>query len=384
MPRTARVARLLTAFAVLGAALGTLPGPAVAATIPVTTTADAVALDADCSLREAVTSANGTNPSGSGCPDGDPYVPGSAPGSDAITLPAGTYTLTGTAGEDDDANLSGDLDVTKSLSFDGAGPASTIIDAAELDRAFDVQGDGGDTSVDVTVRGLTIRNGLAAGAGDDGDGGAVRMRDGNGSVAVRGAVIEDSDAARWGGAVSFANSTNGDGNPIAVVDSELRGNTAGGKGGAIHGDLQANNDDNGLLVDRSTITGSSSGAAGGAIYGASILQVLVRNSTLSANAAAGGGGGVALGLAFAVLDISFSTIVGNSTPLASGGAGVQTDQDVQRVTLTGTILADNLAAGVEVNCDEVGPGDGASPRTRRATASRRPTRATSTRPARTS
>ena len=191
-------------------AFGALPAAAPAATIAVTTTADAVADDGLCSLRGAFNSANGpTADRNHGCTPGDPLVPGGADGADTIVLPAGTYALTGAAG--DDANVSGDLDVTSDATVDGAGSALTIIDAAGLDRAFDVQSDASLSSVDVAIEELTIRNGNAAGVGAAGDGGGARMLDSNGSLALRGAIVESSDATRWGGAMSFASPISGQG-----------------------------------------------------------------------------------------------------------------------------------------------------------------------------
>src|SRR4051794_35827791 len=180
-----------------------------AATITVTTTADsAIDGDGQCSLREAVTSANATAVMNlTGCASG-------AAGADTIVVPAGTYTLGMGAG--DDANLSGDLDVFGSTTIDGAGDGVTIIDAADHDRAIDVQSDAALTSIDVTIEDLTIRNGNA---GPGQDGGGVRMRDTNGDITLRSTTIQDSDAGRWGGALSFAGSTNGQGEPVSIVAS---------------------------------------------------------------------------------------------------------------------------------------------------------------------
>ncbi|MEM6796446.1 MAG: CSLREA domain-containing protein, partial [Acidobacteriota bacterium] len=81
---SARVAVLLAACAlpITGAP------PAHAATIAVTTTADVIAVDGLCSLREAVTAAN-TNLPFNDCPTGE-----AGPAIDVIELAAGTYTLT--------------------------------------------------------------------------------------------------------------------------------------------------------------------------------------------------------------------------------------------------------------------------------------------------
>src|SRR6476620_7306018 len=135
-----------------------LPSSAGAATINVTTTGDTVANDGFCSLREAVNAAN-SNAAANDCPAG------SGSGGDIISLPAGTYTLTGSATED--ANLTGDLDVlngsgavTNDLTIAGAGdgPTGTIIDANHVDRAFDVRVDP-ISGMDFVVDDVLIRNG---------------------------------------------------------------------------------------------------------------------------------------------------------------------------------------------------------------------------------
>lgn len=58
-------------------------------------------------------------------------------GVDTIVVPVGTYTLS-IAGAGEDANASGDLDITANLTINGAGGATTIIDGAGLVRVFEV------------------------------------------------------------------------------------------------------------------------------------------------------------------------------------------------------------------------------------------------------
>ncbi len=65
------------------------------------------------SLRQAIICANDT------------------PGPDTITVPAGTYTLT-IAGADENGAATGDLDITDDLTINGAGLATTIIQAGAL------------------------------------------------------------------------------------------------------------------------------------------------------------------------------------------------------------------------------------------------------------
>src|SRR3954454_12628224 len=99
--------------AVLASALSLLAVPAAhATTISVSTESDAPGA---CSLRDAVTAANTDSPAGS-CAAGS--------GADTIALPAGRYELT-QPGAGEDANASGDLDVTADLTIAGAGTSRT-------------------------------------------------------------------------------------------------------------------------------------------------------------------------------------------------------------------------------------------------------------------
>jgi Ca2+-binding RTX toxin-like protein len=348
---------LRLACAAVSAVVLALPAGAGANTITVDSTADGVVAGA-CTLRSAVTSANSGLPGASSCAAGSVEVGGVGSDADTIVLPAGTYVLAGAAG--DDANVGGDLDVTKSLALEGAGAGTTTIDAADLDRAVDVQSDGVVSSVGINVKALTIKRGNASGSGEAGDGGGIRMRDANGVATVDEAVIRESHADRWGGALSFDNSTNGQQN-LNVVESELIENDADGKGGAIW--LRPSSGDSDGIVNRSTLVGNHSDAAGGAIYlartgeteggtGAGTPALQIVNTTLAENTADGGGGALALGSGTSQVWIYFSTVTGNSSTFGEGGGAIQTDDDSQLVYLKGTILAGNTRLGAASNCGE--------------------------------
>jgi CSLREA domain-containing protein len=121
-------------------------GQATAAAFLVTTTAgtNAGACTVSlCSLRDAIIAANANA------------------GADIITLPAGIYTLA-IAGQNEDAAATGDLDITDSVTINGAGAATTIVDGGAIDRVFHV------ISGTVVINNVTIRNGLAASAGGGG------------------------------------------------------------------------------------------------------------------------------------------------------------------------------------------------------------------------
>ena len=92
------------------------PTSAPSRTSRVTKTADTNdgVCDTDCSLREAIGAAN------------------ALAGADTITVPAGTYTLS-IAGTGEDANATGDLDISDDLTINGT--TFTIIDGGALAHA---------------------------------------------------------------------------------------------------------------------------------------------------------------------------------------------------------------------------------------------------------
>ncbi len=207
---------------------------------------------------------------------------------DLIELPAGTYTLT-IAGNDATAAM-GDLDIRNPVSIVGAGADVTIIDAAGLDRVFEIPFVTGTFQVvldSVTIRGGAITN--AAGAGihhaDDGtlillsvtitdnhvtgstsgDIGGALVVSGGGVVTILDSLLSDNSADR-GGAI-FSNST------LTVQDSTITGNQAR-VGAAIesYGTTE---------IERSTIWNNES--TNGAIIDVADDATSIRNSTITMN-----------------------------------------------------------------------------------------------------
>ena len=101
--------------------------------ITVTTIDDVIADDGLCSLREAVIAAN-TDSSVGGCPAGS--------GADQIgfdpTLPLPSVFLLSNTGANEDAALTGDLDVQGMLTINGLGVDNTIVDGLDADRVFQI------------------------------------------------------------------------------------------------------------------------------------------------------------------------------------------------------------------------------------------------------
>jgi CSLREA domain-containing protein len=336
LSRAAMLALTLVAF---GA-----PGAASAATITVNTTADDFGPNATCSLREAVQSVNNGTDFG-GC---IATVVINAYGvGDEIDVPAGLYKLS-RAGAGENANSTGDLDLSKAVNIFAAGdsPAGTEIDANNIDRVLDLQSVA--ASVIVTVQSLTLSNGNAVAA----NGGAIRVSDLDGSIKVQNATIESSDAGLKGGAIYFEGATSST-TPINVIDSELVGNSAADDGGAI----QYGNSTSQAAIERSSLIGNTAGAEGGGFYlsapGLPQPSVRIINSTFAGNSAVGGGGAVGLGGGRQQVFSQFSTYAGNSTPAPGQGGAFRTDTGgatADEVYLFATVLAGNTAAGVPASC----------------------------------
>jgi CSLREA domain-containing protein len=229
--------------------------PTYAATITVDTTDDELNSDGDCSLREAITAANA-----------DVAVDGCAAGSgaDTIDAPAGTYTLS-IAGTLEDANATGDLDVTDDLTISGAGVGSTVIDANVIDRVLDIL-----AGVTAQMFGVTVQGGNTSSDG----GGIVN----SGTLTLADSEVSGNSASGFGGGIENLEGT------VTLANSTVSGNTSG-YGGGIDGYLGA------VTLTNSTVSDNSANSDGGGIYSESAALTLT-NSTVSGNSAGFGGGGI--------------------------------------------------------------------------------------------
>jgi len=198
---------LAGAIALLGMLVA--PAGAGAVNIGVNTTADEYDEGASCSLREAITAAQ-TNAAFGGCPAGF--------GSDTITLPDGTYKIT-RAGADEDANATGDFDVTgaNDLEIRGAPAARVIVDANGLDRVFDKSGSSTlkFTSLRITGGKLTLIE----------DGAGARISAGTGSF--EDVTVDGNESAYQGGGITVYST-------VQMVNSTVSGNKADGNGGGFY------------------------------------------------------------------------------------------------------------------------------------------------------
>ncbi len=202
--------RILLLAATVIATLAVAPA-AGAVTINVNTATDEYGgSPSSCSLREAITAAQ-TNAASDGCPAGS--------GPDVISLPSGEYKIT-RAGADEDANVTGDFDVTGTNALiiqPARSDAQVIVDGNGLDRVFDQQGNN-----QLGLNNLTIRGGKLT-LIEDGAG----VRNSAGELSIEGSTLTVNASDYQGGAIAAYSST-------TISNSTISGNGAAGNGGGLY------------------------------------------------------------------------------------------------------------------------------------------------------
>jgi CSLREA domain-containing protein len=397
-------------MAAIAATVCVLAPAAHAATITVTTTADAVANDGACSLREALNAAATDAPSSAAageCRAGS--------GADTIVLGAAHYTLT-RAGTPDDTNVNGDLDVISgTLTIAGAGQSATTIDAGGIDRALDVLKGATLTVENATITGGKLPAGISAAPTGPGTPGGPAS-DGGDSKGAAGGAGESGGGVRNAGTLTLQDVTvsgnragdGGAGGPGSNGGDGGDGTTGGGGGGGFSfgGNGGAGGDGGGVFNNAGTVTisasmfvgnasgaggpggtganggtggagaGNGGGGGGGGCFGGSGGSggnggaiggqggtLTIGNSDIEQNAAGGGGGGSACGSGGTGGKGAGSGkggIGGYGFPGsgAEGGGGGGVSDFGGALTLSDTTIASNLAGnGGAASSDAVG-GDG--------------------------
>lgn len=247
-------------------------GPARGATITVDSTNDVVAVDGLTSLREAVQASNLLG------------------GPDTILLPAGTYGLT-MAGSNEDAAVTGDLDVSDALVIASLDGGPVILQAASGDRLLHVLAGGA----------LVLSNlNLTGGSGDFG--GAIR----------------NEGALRADGCALYAN---------AAI-----------QGGAIHNAGTA-------TVFQCTLSGNSA-VSGGALASTGGL-VEIWHSTVAENAATGGRGGGLSAATNAAMRLGHALVAGNIAFMGGPDLdGAYDSYGYNLLGLTNDCVVTNILTGV--------------------------------------
>ena len=243
-----------------------------------------------CSLREAVTLAN------------------SRLGPDRILLPASTQLVLTRAGANENANVSGDLDILEDLELVGAGAAQTVLTQTSADRLLHAVSVSS-APVTLTVRGMTLRGGQGVV-----DGGAIR----GGRMTITDAVLSGNRASERGGAIALGAGATPD--EIAVVLQRV------------------------VFDDNEAANSSASEAYGGAVYslssGSGAPLMLIDDCDFTNNRADDGGGALALDGVLSVsanpIHLRRSTFVGNQVTQVGGRGGAIATQVVDN----GVVLLD--------------------------------------------
>jgi VCBS repeat-containing protein len=233
-----RVAARLVLLLIAGLAIGAFAAPARAVEIQVEVLTDSLAQPPApganvCTLRKAINNANDNLATYPQCQAGDP-------GNDTIVFNVpGTITFS-LAGSGEDGGETGDLDITDSITIIG-NPGGTTIDAADLDRIFDINPSGA-AGIVVILRNIHITNGTGPGGA-----GAIQLR--GATLILENCTISNSVATvnDAGAIYMWDNAT------MNMTNTTVTGNFAAIHAGAILVESGVAN------ITNSTITGNNTG-----------------------------------------------------------------------------------------------------------------------------
>jgi len=319
---------------------------------------DGLCIDADghCSLRAAVMETNALE------------------GADTIEIAAGVFAFA-IMGADEDGAASGDLDIDDDVTLRGAASDATFIDAAALDRVFEIIE--GTAPRSVGFEHMTLRNGFLSGGGLESGGAGVRVANGvhlalddvvvrdNRSTHSFGGVAIDSqgciegvhvrvlgnrDTKETGSAFAVAALRNYEvdssvdrGACLVLEDSEISGNLAD-IAGAIEADYAP-------TTLRRTLVSDNEARASGAMLFNLAADALLENVTITGNR---GNPGAILNDGGSHLTLVDSTVTAN-TGVPGLGATVGGIQDVHGgfgfTFLANTILSGNGPGFIADDCE---------------------------------
>ena len=331
--------------------------------------ANTITVTANCTLNQAITTANDGSTQGS-CASGADNA------ADTINFEAGATSVT----------LSADLpQITETLSIDGGTARVTIngksgsnyyklfvvkTSGAGLTLQNLIIKDAGNACVgapstcDKWLRGgavqiedgasLTIINSVIENGYAGDSGGAIHINNGNasGNVTIRSSVFRNSYAFGSGGILNWGAPANG----VLTIEDSLFENNQANDGGAIKVTDRASPitvnikrsvfRNNTAHVDDDSVLESARGI-GGAIsaFGSTLIVATIENSTFYGNEAKGKGG--ALYLTHSDVNGSITlkhlTIAGNTAPANQGGGIIIIDDSSTKVKLLNSLLANNGA-----------------------------------------
>lgn len=289
---------------------------------------------AQCSLRAAISEAN------------------ALAGDDTITLPAGIYTQSLVAANED-SNAGGDWDITSNLTINGAGAATTILQAAATPATATERVMESTLAANVvTISGVTLRHGNKTGAA------AATTRGGGirniGTMTINDSIVTLNNAAGAGGVRNERTITL---NNVTVSNNACNNGGPTCFGGGMYNTLAALST---VTINNSQFTGNTSTspgvngfgfAAGLGIESTTGFNLVVSNSSFTNNMGVGNGSGGSNGNGIRMLPTAASTAnITNSSfsnNSGSGGSSIQGSGITLFTSGTGSITG--TWSGVTVN-----------------------------------
>ncbi len=308
--------------------------------------ADGICADAAgaCSLRAAITQSNATA------------------GLDVIMVPAGIYTLTLVAANEN-ANAGGDLDITAPVVIEGDGAGLTIIQAhaspnTATERVFHITGsatpggfnifDSPGNSHHAELKGLTIRNGNY----NDGTfGGGIRIDTPSVGLTIVNSTISNNRSASCGGGLHVG----ANGAEVIISNSTFSNNSSGSSvpqtgsaGGGIYIDTAAGVQITNSTISNNSATSTQASSLGGGLFNArgdvSIANSTISNNTSTSTASSGRGSGGGIWNETGNLTIRDSTITGNSANVYGGLSNLARSQP-STLAIVNSTVSNNTSTG---------------------------------------
>ena len=262
---------------------------------------------ADCSLREAIKTANANT---------DANLINFLSSTNGLSI---AITRTGT----DDTNVNGDFDITNPVYILGNGSGSTTISGGSIDRVFHIA----NASV-VIIDGITVTSGSIAE-----DGGCIHAADG---VVIKNSVLTGCTSASNNGGALYAVGE------ASLDNLTLNSNTAGISGGGIYAGSV-------VAINGVTFTSNQAEVKGGGIYSAGTISI-DGESTFDLNKTTApyndkDGGGAIYAESDVVLNATsgISTFTNNSADEGGAIYIYQSYSDQKLLTMTAPVFINNSA-----------------------------------------